>query len=100
VITSAQVGGNLSEIMDTISSTIKDRIKIRDDIRILSAQGRISGLVVGLIPVVMALLLMLINPEFMKNFFESFIGKVMIGIGVVLETIGFVIIRKIVDIEY
>lgn len=100
VVTSTQVGGNLSEIMDTISSTIKDRIKIRDDIRVLSAQGRISGVVIGLIPVAMALLLMLVNPEFMLNFLESDIGKVMIGIGVVLEAIGFAVIRKIVDIEY
>ncbi len=100
VVTSAQVGSNLSEIMDNISTTIKDRVKIRDDVRNLSAQGRISGVIIGLLPVVICLMLMMINPDYIMSFFESSIGKIMIAVGVVLELIGFAIINKIVDIKY
>lgn len=100
VITSSQVGSNLSEIIDTISVTIKDRAKIRDDVRNLSAQGRISGLIIGLLPVIICLMLMLANPSYVMQFFDDPIGKIMIVVGIVLELIGFTVINKIVDIKY
>lgn len=100
VITSSQVGSNLSEIIDTISVTIKDRAKIRDDVRNLSAQGRISGLIIGLLPIIICLMLMLANPTYVMQFFDDDIGKIMIVVGIVLELIGFMVINKIVDIKY
>lgn len=100
VMTSDQAGGNLSEILDTISETIKDRIRIKQEIRILTAQGRISGIVIGLLPVIIILMLMILNPEYFMSFFESSIGKIMLGVSVCMELIGFIIINKIVDIEY
>lgn len=100
VATSAQVGSNLSEIIDNISVTIKDRVKIRDDVRNLSAQGRISGIIIGLLPVVLCLMLMIVNPGYIMGFFEDPIGKIMIAAGAVLELIGFAVINKIVDIRY
>lgn len=100
VIISSQVGANLTDILDTISTLIRDRIKIRDDVRILSSQGRISGLIIGLLPVVIILLLMLVNPTYIMSFFESEIGKTMLIISVIMEVTGFLVIRKIVDIRY
>lgn len=100
VATSAQVGSNLSEIIDNISVTIKDRVKIRDDVRNLSAQGRISGIIIGLLPVVLCLMLMIVNPSYIMGFFEDSVGKIMIAVGAVLELIGFAVINKIVDIRY
>ena len=100
VVTSSKVGANLTDILDNISATIKDRIKIRDEVRVLSAQGRMSGLIIGLLPVFITLMLMLINPEYIKAFFNSTLGQVMIGVGVFLEIIGYLSIRKIVDIRY
>lgn len=100
VMTSEQVGGNLSEILDIISDTIKDRIRIKQEVRVLTAQGRMSGLVIGLLPVIVVLLLMIMNPDYFMSFFEVPIGKMMIGISVCMEMIGFIIINKIVDIEY
>ncbi|WP_312653293.1 type II secretion system F family protein [Aminipila sp.] len=100
VMTSEQVGGNLSEILDIISDTIKDRIRIKQEVRVLTAQGRMSGIVIGLLPVFIILLLMILNPEYFKSFFEASIGKIMIGVSVMMEMIGFIIINKIVDIEY
>ena len=75
VMTSEQVGGNLSEILDTISDTIKDRIRIKQEVRVLTAQGRMSGIVIGLLPVFIILLLMILNPDYFISFFESSIGK-------------------------
>lgn len=100
VVIANQVGGNLSDIMDNISATIKDRIKIRDDVRILSAQGRMSGLIIGLLPVAILLLFMLVNPAYIEGFVASTLGKIMLAIGAVMEFIGFYFINKIVDLKY
>ena len=95
-----QTGGNLSEILETISETIKERIKLKSDIRTLTAQGRISGMIVGILPVVLGGLLMVINPEYIKLLFTESLGQSMLVVGVIMETIGFVFIRKIVNIKY
>ena len=100
VVTSTQVGGNLSDIMDTIAGTIKDRIRIRNEVRVLTSTGRISGLVIGLLPVIITLILMVINPVYIKSFFSNSLGQVLLGIGVALEIIGFTVINKIVDLKY
>ena len=100
VLTSAQVGGNLSEILGVISETVKDRIKIKNEVRILTSSGRTSGLIIGLLPVFIILVLMLINPEYFRSFFDSQLGKYMMVLSVVLEVTGFAIINKIVNIKY
>ena len=100
VITSMQVGANLSEILDTISETISDRIKLRNDVRVASAQGRISGIVIGLLPVGIILILMVLNPGYMEGFLHHPIGRVLLILSVVLEATGFFIINRIVDIKY
>lgn len=100
VIISSQVGANLTDILDTISALIRDRIKIRDDVRILSSQGRISGLIIGLLPIIIILILMLVNPEYIMSFAESDMGKIMLVISVIMEVTGFIFINKIVDIRY
>lgn len=99
VLTSAQVGSNLSEILDTISSTIRDRIKIKMEIKTLTAQGRVSGLIIGLLPLVLVLALMVISPGYFAGFFESDLGKILIVVSVILEAMGFAIINKIVNIK-
>ena len=100
VLTSAQVGGNLSDILDVIAATVQDRIKIKQQVRVLTSQGRISGKVIGLLPVIIILMLMLINPGYFSSFFETSIGKIMLGVSVIMECIGFFVISKIVNIEY
>jgi tight adherence protein B len=99
VITSSQVGSNLTDILDTIAETIRERIKIKQEVKTLTAQGRISGLIIGALPVVLLLSIMILNPEYYEGFFEATIGKVMIAISVFMEFVGFIIIRKIVDIK-
>lgn len=99
VLTSTQVGSNLSEILETIASTIRDRIRIKNEIKTLTAQGRISGLIIGLLPVVLILAIMVMTPSYFEGFFDSFLGKVLVGVSIVLEIIGFAFINKIVNIK-
>ncbi|MHB1315736.1 MAG: type II secretion system F family protein [Christensenellales bacterium] len=95
-----QVGGNLLEILDNISVTIKERLKLKDDIRVMTASGRISSVVVGMIPVFIAGALMLINPAYIQTFFETSMGIVMLITAAVMEVMGFLVIKKIVTIKY
>ncbi len=100
VLISSQVGGNMSDMMDTIASTIKDRIRIKQEIRVLTAAGRISAMVIGLLPVFIILILMMVSPSYFGGFFNTLIGVVMATVCVVMELIGFFIIRKISDVKY
>lgn len=93
-----QVGGNLAEILDTICITIQDRIRIKNSIKTMTGQGRISGIIVGVIPVALFFLVSAFNPEYMQMFFDTVIGKVLLGVAVGMELLGFVVIRKMIDI--
>lgn len=99
VLISSRVGSNLSEILDTISATIRDRIRIKQEIRTFSAQGRVSGIIIGFLPIAIILTIMVINPMYFEGFFESDMGKIMIATSIILEIIGFIIINKIVNIK-
>ena len=95
-----QVGGNLLEILENTSKTIKERIKLKDDIRVMTASGRISSIVVGMLPVVIGGLLMLINPSYIQTFFDTSMGVIMLVVAAGMEITGFLIIKKIATIKY
>ena len=99
VLIQRQVGGNLSEVLDNIARTIRERVRIRGEIRTLTAQGRISGIIVSLLPVVLGLVIYLLNPEYVKLLFVHPFGKIMLGVAGLGQVIGIVVIRRIVDIE-
>lgn len=99
VVTSAQVGSNLTDILDTISVTIRERIKMKQDINTLTAQGRISGIIIGSLPVVLILAIMILNPEYYEGFFDASIGKILIILSILMEAIGFLLIKKIINIK-
>jgi tight adherence protein B len=94
-----QVGGNLAEILDTIAFTIRERVRIKGEINTLTAQGRMSGYIVALLPVGLAVVLNMINPAFMQPLFTTLIGQVLVAVGFTLMVIGFFLIRKITDIK-
>lgn len=100
VLISAQVGGNLSDIIEIISDTVSDRLKIKSEVRVLTTSGRFSGIIIGLLPVLIILVLMVLNPQYFNSFADSNIGKAMLTVSVILEAVGFLAIRKIVDIKY
>lgn len=95
-----QTGGNLSYILDSISDTIKERLRIKGEINSITAQGRMSGLIIGGLPVAVAIFLFIATPDYMMVFFTTLAGKIMIAVAVVMEIIGFLLIRKVVTVEY
>lgn len=99
ILVQRTVGGNLSEILDKVAETMRERTTIRGEIKTLTAQQKMTGLVIGLLPLGVVGLLMLMSPDYMGLLFTATLGKVMLGIGLVLETIGIVIIRRILAIE-
>ena len=100
VLTSAQVGGNLSEILDVISETVRERIRIKAEIKILTSSGRTSGFIIGMLPVFIVLALMILNPTYFGSFAQSDTGKGMIAVSILLEATGFAVINKIINIKY
>ena len=94
-----QVGGNLAEILDTIAFTIRERVRIKGEIRTLTAQGRYSGYLVAFLPIGIMVTLNLINPEFMQPLFTELIGQILLVVGAIMMLIGFFAIQKITDIK-
>jgi tight adherence protein B len=94
-----QVGGNLAEILDTIAFTIRERVRIKGEIRTLTAQGRYSGYLVAFLPIAIMITLNLINPEFMSPLFTELIGQILLVVGAIMMLIGFFAIQKITDIK-
>jgi tight adherence protein B len=94
-----RVGGNLAEILDTIGHTIRERVRIKGEIRVLTAQQMISGYVLTALPIGLGLILFLINRTYMGRMFTDPCGWIMIGVALTMIGIGFMIIKKIVSIE-
>ena len=101
-----QVGGNLAEILDSIAFTIRERIRIKGEIRTLTAQQRLSGYVVGFLPIGLAGFLFVAAPHFMDPMFQKPpealglpLGMIILFFGGFMMFIGFMLIRRIVDIE-
>ncbi len=95
-----QTGGNLSEILETISETIKERMKIKHEIKSMTAQGRVSGMIIGALPIAIMGILMIMSPDYIKLLFTESLGRIMLIIGGIMEVIGFFVIKKIVTIKY
>jgi tight adherence protein B len=93
------IGGNLAEILDKIVHTIRDRIKIKGEISTLTAQGKLQGIILTLLPPAMGIGIYMMNPEFMTPLFTTILGKLMLGVAFVLQMIGGFMIKKIVEIR-
>lgn len=100
VLIQKQVGGNLSEVLDNIAETIRDRMRIKREIRTFTAQGRISGLIIGLLPLILGGFMMVVRPSYVMELFSSRVGLTMLTLAVAGELTGLLIIRKIVDIKF
>ena len=101
-----QVGGNLAEILDSIAFTIRERVRIKGEIQTLTAQQRLSGYVVGFLPIGLAGFLFIAAPRFMDPMFDDRVSLIGLPAGVIILFIGgfamfmgFMFIRRIVDIE-
>lgn len=97
-----EVGGNLSEILDSISFTIRERVRIKGEIRVMTAQVRASGTLLSIIPMALALILWFMNPDYLLSFFDGpspLCGWAAIGLIVIMIVSGYFIMMKIADIE-
>jgi len=99
VLIQRQIGGNLAEILDNISSTIRQRVKMKGEIRALTAQGRLSGYIIAGLPLLLGGMMAVISPDQIKLLFSEPLGWVMIGAAIVSETIGIIVVGKIVNVE-
>jgi len=99
VLIQRQVGGDLASILDTISETIAERVRMRREVMTLTAQGRASAWVLMLIPIGLAIVMYGINPEYLSPLIETDIGRMFVIGAVISEIIGCIIIQRIVDIK-
>ena len=99
VLIQRQVGGNLSEVLDNISTTIRERIRIKGEVKTVTAQGRMSGMIIAMLPPALALILFLINKSHVMVLFTDPIGLIILGFSIFLEFIGIYFISRIVNIE-
>ena len=99
VLLQKRTGGNLAEILDSLASLIRERFKLRGQIRTISAHGRLSSLVLTAIPMVVAALMYMVHPEHMTFFVEDEMGQWMAGLALGLQGLGYIIMRQIVKIE-
>jgi tight adherence protein B len=94
-----EVGGNLADILDVISYTIRERVRIKGEVRTLTAQGRISAYIISGLPIALALLLMVMNREYVMLLFSNACGLLMVGVGGIFMASGAFALRKITTIE-
>ena len=93
------VGGNLAEILDTIAYTIRERVRIQGEIRTLTAQARVSGIIITLLPFELAGVLELISPSYFGPMLSETLGHIFLGVGIFSIAVGAAAIQKIVKIE-
>lgn len=99
VVIQRQVGGNLSQILDTVGETIRDRIKLKGEIKALTAEGVISGWTIALLPIAVALISKAMNPSYFDAFVDNEIGKYILMASVVSEAVGLLVIRWILNVK-
>jgi tight adherence protein B len=95
-----QVGGNLAEVLDNIAALVRERFKLRRQLRVITAQGRMSGYVLALLPIVLGATIFTLNRAYMMPIFEAQLGRYMLAGALVFQILGYLWIRKILDIEF
>jgi tight adherence protein B len=94
-----QVGGNLAEVLDTISETIRERVRLRGEVRTLTSQGRIEALVIGVLPFGISVIVALLNPSYLEPLVTTTIGLFLLIGALILMGIGIYILTKMVDVK-
>ena len=100
ILLQRETGGNLTEILEKISYTIRERFKLIGQIKTYTAQGRMSAWILGTLPIAFVCIISTLNPQYLKPLFDDKMGHVLIGLSMFLQVVGFIFIRKIVRIKY
>jgi tight adherence protein B len=95
-----EIGGDLAEILDAVNETIRDRNRIRRRIKALSAEGRISAVILSILPFALAVIVFFINPTYLSELNESLMGRVMVGMALVAMVVGVGWMRKIIKLQF
>ena len=94
-----EVGGNLSELLLTVSETMTERERLRRDVATLTAEGKMSAIVLGLLPILLGMAMWAINPEYINTLFTDGLGKVLLGASIFAALSGFAWMKKIINID-
>jgi tight adherence protein B len=100
VLTQRQAGGNLAEVLENLISVVRDRFKVKRQIRVVTAHARITGTVLMVLPVVTAVLMLLMAPAHMRVLWTDPAGIRMLYAGIILQVLGVIAIRRIVRVDY
>ena len=100
VLTQRETGGNLGEVLDNLANVIRERFKVKRQVRVLTAHGRITGWVLAGLPPGLAVAMFAMAPGHLQLLTRDPLGVQMIVVGLTLQVIGTLIIRKLVDIRY
>jgi tight adherence protein B len=99
VMLQRETGGNLAEILDNLSYVIRERFKIQRQVRVYTAQGRLTmALLMGMPPIIVTVMLV-VEPSFIRPLFADPIGHILLVAGIALQTVGYFVIRKIIRIQ-
>ena len=99
ILIQREVGGNLAEVLDNLSTVIRARFTIRRQLRVYTAQGRMSGYVLAALPIVVGAIIYLLNPEYGTLMFTHPMGRFFLGLAATMQIIGYLWIRKIINID-
>jgi tight adherence protein B len=99
ILIQREVGGNLAEILDNLAAVVRARFTIRRQIRVYTAQGRMTGYLLSALPIILFSILYMINGQYMSILFTDPVGKILVGVAISLQLLGFLWIRKIIKIE-
>jgi tight adherence protein B len=99
ILIQREVGGNLAEILDNLASVVRARFTIRRQLRVYTAQGRMTGYLLSALPIILFSVLYMLNPGYMSVLFTDPIGKILVLVGLSMQLVGFLWIRKIINIE-
>jgi tight adherence protein B len=99
ILIQREVGGNLAEVLDNLANVIRVRFTIRRQLRVYTAQGRFSGYVLAALPIAVGLAIYSLNPPYIRLLFTDPLGKLLVLVALVFQIIGYLWIRKIVNIE-
>ncbi len=94
-----EVGGNLAELLLTVAETMVQRTRLRREVRALTAEGRISAIVLGVLPPGLGLFITVTNPDFIRPLYEEPLGQIMLGLAIVSMIIGFIWMNKVIQID-
>ena len=100
VLTQREAGGNLAEVLDNLSNLIRERSRVKRQVRVASAHGRITGWILSSMPPILAGVMMVVAPEHMRSFIHDPLGVRMIIVALLLQVVGTMAIRRIVNVEY